>query len=245
MESRDLAVLTIRASAAIAAGGVALAEPLAGLAAAGLIPVLDQAVGRWQAAQARNAGKALDEAVEVSALAPEDFLGRLTQTPARLLLLGSALNAAAQSTYEERVRALGRALASGALAADDARVDEEQLWVAVMADIDAPHLRIIQYLMRDHPDRQGPMVTQQPTLAEVAGASYLMTGRLLATLERHDLAKWRWGESYPRAYPESRGGWASEKWWQRGGLTAALIDRFHAAGDVQSSPLQTAEGPGQ
>lgn len=222
-------MLVIRASAAVAAGGAALANPVVGLAAAGLLPALDQAVTQLQKKQARNVGQALDEAVRVSDLPPEELLERLTGNSARLLLLGNALNAAAQSTYEERVRALGQALASGALAADDARVDEEQIWVTVMADIEVPHLRIIEYLMRDHPDRSGPMVTQQDTLAQVSGASYLMTSRLLATLERHGLARSRLGSSYPRAYPESRGASGSEEWWQRGELTEPLLDRFRAA----------------
>ncbi len=40
---------------------------------------------------------------------------------------------------------------------DDARVDEERLWVAILADVEAPHLRILAHLTRDEADQPNGM----------------------------------------------------------------------------------------
>lgn len=226
MEDSDLAALVFRSSAAVAAGGAAIDSPLAGLAAAGLLPFVDEAVRRWQARQARNVARALEVAVDSAAVPPEDLLRRLTGDPSRLALFGEALTAAATSAVDSKVRVLGRALASGALAEDEALVDEERLWTRILLDIEAPHLRIMDYLMRDDPrEGRGRIIAQQPDLASVAGASYLMTGLLLTTLERHGLTKSRDGSSYPKSYQL-----ANETFWERGGLASSLMERFRDAG---------------
>ncbi|SNR95427.1 hypothetical protein SAMN06272737_14612 [Blastococcus mobilis] len=173
---------------------------------------------------------ALDEAAEASGLRIDNLLDRLAADPARLVFLSEALTAAARSTFSERVRALGRALASGALADDEARVDEERLWVAILAGVEAPHLRILRQLMLPRDQQPYGTTPQQLTLAEAAGVSYVMAGHLLADLERHGLASWRWGETYPQSYREAQGASASEKFWQPTSLTPELLDRFRAAG---------------
>jgi hypothetical protein len=235
MDDKEAAALTLRATAGAVAASAATVDPGLGITLAILPPVLDEGIKKWQASQARATARALDVAADASGLEPKAVVDRLTADPARLLLLGEAINAAARSSYDERICALGRALATGALAVDGAKVDEERLWVEILADIEAPHLRMLEYLMRDHPDRTGSMVTQQPTLARVAGVSYPMARVLLATLERRNLARWRWGESFPKGYIESAGASASEQWWQRDSLTPLLMDRFREAADLNAS----------
>jgi hypothetical protein len=230
VDPKEKTGLAVRVGGAVAAAAASIADPVAGLVAAGLVPAAEAAVSRWQAQQARNVENALSDAAEASGLGIDHLLDRLAADPTRLVFLSEALTAAARSTFSERIRALGRALASGALAADDAKVDEERLWVGILAAVEAPHLRILQQLVLPRDQQPHGTAPQQPTLAEAAGVSYVMAGRLLADLERHGLADWRWGETYPQSYPEAHGASASEKFWSPTRLTPELLDRFRAAG---------------
>jgi len=64
------------------------------------------------------------------------------------LLTGFALNAAARTTLEGKLRTLGRSLASGLLAEDNATIDVEQLILAAIADIEGPQLAMLELLVR-------------------------------------------------------------------------------------------------
>lgn len=59
--------------------------------------------------------------------------------------------AKAETAVEAKIRALGDALANGALANDDARLDEERIWVQVLAAVEAPQLRVLHVLSADKP----------------------------------------------------------------------------------------------
>jgi hypothetical protein len=67
------------------------------------------------------------------------------------LLAGTAMVAAAYTTWEDKVRTLGRSLASGVLASDDAEVDIEQLIMSAIADIEGPHLALLDLLVAWRP----------------------------------------------------------------------------------------------
>ncbi|HEX2063816.1 MAG TPA: hypothetical protein VHE80_05285 [Acidimicrobiales bacterium] len=88
---------------------------------------------------ARRAGQVVETALDTSALDPEAFLTRVLDNEKLLLLLAMAVDAARHSQVEAKVQAPGRALASGALAADDAEIDEAQLVASTLADLEAPH----------------------------------------------------------------------------------------------------------
>jgi hypothetical protein len=64
------------------------------------------------------------------------------------LLTGFALNAAARTTLEGKLRTLGRSLASGLLADDNATIVTEQLIIAAIADIEGPQLAMLELLVR-------------------------------------------------------------------------------------------------
>jgi hypothetical protein len=63
------------------------------------------------------------------------------------LLTGLALDAAWQTAWEDKVRTLGRSLASGLLADDNATIGIEQLIIAAIADIEGPHLAMLDLLV--------------------------------------------------------------------------------------------------
>jgi hypothetical protein len=115
---------------------------------------------------------------------------------------------ATRTAFPPKVRALALALASG-LADDRARIDDEQLVIAALSDLEAPHVSLLEPLVRRMPDfrekggigaasvsvsDQGPdwsvgsrvwkvswISEARPTLAPVLPA-------LLGTLQRHGLA---------------------------------------------------------
>lgn len=69
----------------------------------------------------------------------EDVLVRLgTTDPARLELTMQVLEAAARTTYEDRIRALGRVLAQGL---QDDVADEARFLIAAIGDVEAPTFR--------------------------------------------------------------------------------------------------------
>lgn len=71
----------------------------------------------------------------------DDAIGDLR----RAQLLGSALQAAAQTVSQQKIGALSRALANG-LVGDEARIDEEQLVLDALAEIETPHIRVLVQL---------------------------------------------------------------------------------------------------
>jgi hypothetical protein len=74
-----------------------------------------------------------------------------------LLDLAAAVVAAASETMvEAKIRMLGRALATGALAADDAVVDEQRFLVNTLADLEAPHIRVLHQLSIEHEGYDSP-----------------------------------------------------------------------------------------
>jgi hypothetical protein len=64
----------------------------------------------------------------------------------RLALFDRAVEAAARTALHGKARMLGRALASGALASDDAELDRAELRLEVIADLEAPHVKVLELL---------------------------------------------------------------------------------------------------
>jgi hypothetical protein len=96
----------------------------------------------------RQAEEVLEIAAHESAQTVDDLLARLTANPSRLQLAAAAVTAAAETALQAKVRALGRALATGALAADDAEVDEQRFLVDTLRDLEAPHVRVLDQISR-------------------------------------------------------------------------------------------------
>ncbi|MGH9252022.1 MAG: hypothetical protein ACRD0W_21270, partial [Acidimicrobiales bacterium] len=88
---------------------------------------------------------ASDEAADVFGDA-EQLLERISSDDRLLWLLDTTVDAAARASTEQKARALGRALAEGALASDDARIDEAQFMARVLADVETIDVRVLANL---------------------------------------------------------------------------------------------------
>jgi hypothetical protein len=130
-----------------------------------------------QRAEAR-AGLMLDIAAS-QAGTEERLLEAIGSDERRLRLLEQAIRAAETSRVEEKVHAIGRALASGALAEDDAVIDEVSILIAAIADLEIPHIRVLRLLM------QIPLTLGQ--LGSQLRASPELIQALVAALRRHGL----------------------------------------------------------
>src|SRR5260370_1243360 len=98
-----------------------------------------------------NYWRARQVAVLVSAIhagIPVDELDeRINASERTQLLTGFALSAATRTAWDDKVRTLGRSLASGLLADDGAKIDTEQMIIAAIADIEGPQLAMLELLV--------------------------------------------------------------------------------------------------
>jgi hypothetical protein len=130
--------------------------------------------------------EALAESAEAEAGETFDvLLERARQDDTRSDLAEEVLQQAFDTAVEWKMRALGRALAQGLLADDEAEIDEVRLMLAAMKDLEAPHVRVLQRLYSEG-DRYNGIVDYQ--LASMFPNGLRVLYALLKTLERHGLA---------------------------------------------------------
>lgn len=147
-ESPTLAAMVV--AGGIVAAATASFGPPGAIAAAMLTPgaerLVEKAAAEWRREGQRKAAVALSEAADDSGTSVEHILEQMGSHPSRLALLAEALNVAARTSLDAKVRMLGSALASGALAEDDARIDEQHLRVTVLRELEAPHLKVLEVI---------------------------------------------------------------------------------------------------
>lgn len=95
--------------------------------------------------RSRSAATALDEASLRLDRNADEVVELATESPESAQLLAETLFAAARTVNENKIRALARALANG-LRDDEARPDEQQLIVAALAEVEAPHIKVLTHL---------------------------------------------------------------------------------------------------
>jgi hypothetical protein len=141
-----------RAAAAAlgAAAGAVMAGPVGAIAGAALGPVLEPLVsGTW--AEISESARRRQTDVLFSAIHAgvpiEEMEERIKASERTKLITGLALSAAARTAWEDKVRTLGRSLASGLLADDNATIDVEQMIIAAIADIEGPQLAMLEMLV--------------------------------------------------------------------------------------------------
>ncbi|HST47409.1 hypothetical protein [Jatrophihabitans sp.] len=140
-KATEIAVRT--ALAALVAGGDPLAAAAAQLLAPPLASLTQGAISEWRRHSANQIDLALSTATADAGIDPEALFDRLTGDPKRLLLLRDALQSAAATSMQSKARAFGRAIANGALTADDAKIDNEALVVRALADLESPHVQVL------------------------------------------------------------------------------------------------------
>jgi hypothetical protein len=144
-----------------------------------------------------QAGRTLELAARQANLGLEELQRRLAGSPHRLQLTAAALAAAANTTLEAKLRALGRALATGALTTDDAVIDEQRFLVDTLADLEAPHLRVLHQLSIEHegywpevyaPGQEGAHGWSLRDLADSLPGQEAVLEPILSVLAGHALA---------------------------------------------------------
>lgn len=172
-----------RATAAAAGavlGGV-LAGPLGVAVGAGLGPILEPLVsGVWAELSERARQRqtnvlfwAIQNGVPV-----EEMEERINASERTQLLTGIALSAASRTAWEDKLRTLGRSLASGLLAEDNATIDTEQMIIASINDIEGPQLAMLELMVRWAPGRLvGPPLIDGPLDVPAYSHSRSLDGR--------------------------------------------------------------------
>lgn len=159
--------------AAAAAGGaylgLAIGGPVGLIAGAALGPLLEPFVRHvWDElrgdAQQRQ-GATLAAAAEVLGSDPEELERLVLASDQSRLQAGIALSAAARTTWAPKVIAIGRALAAGLIAADDARIDTEPLIMAALADIEVPHASLLDLIVGHWPLQSAEGLIAEPITA--------------------------------------------------------------------------------
>jgi hypothetical protein len=118
-------------------------------------------------------------------MTPQQLESRISASTTNVDLADAALSGAATAAYDPRIVVLGRALAAGLLAEDEARVDVERLIIRAVSDLEASHVRLLDLACADDqfPTSFEELVARKaPNLAPHVGV-------LTATLTRRHLLK--------------------------------------------------------
>lgn len=215
MDETEHASLGLKAVTATTAAMIALQDPGTGIFIAGAVPILDEMQARWLRRERQKVGQAIQVAVDKTGFSADDFLKELTKDDLRLALLSEALSAAARTAVDAKIRALGVALANGALANDDARLDEERVWVQILAEVEAPQLRVLQVLSADKPADESHftwMYDQTGRAVKAFGTeSSVIRERLISAMESQSLIQRKYGDQLPASYDLRGGASASDR----------------------------------
>jgi hypothetical protein len=127
-------------------GLASLASVYAGAAATAFAPIAlamaNAAVKRIGRRRIENATETLLEGAKAADISVAEFIDRAASDDRRHELLARALTVAQDAAWRNKRRALGHALAAGVVR-DDARIDEELLFVRAVDDIDEMHIRLL------------------------------------------------------------------------------------------------------
>jgi hypothetical protein len=106
-------------------------------------PVADQLVRAGLGLYHRRGALACETAIRKVGWPPDELLRRIVSDQRLLDLAVTVVTAASKTALEVKIRALGRALAAGALSSDDGVLEEQQLLVNLLAFLEAPHIRLL------------------------------------------------------------------------------------------------------
>lgn len=192
-----------------AAAGLVVGGPAGAVVGGAAGPVVSAAVSklldRVVPARRRRADRMAAGAARRADMTADELVDRLSENERKLLLAAAALTAASNTDLEAKLAALAEALAEGALTEDESRLELESLFVAAVADIERPHLRVVQAMRPEGPAAVGARrarftaaeLSQQ--LPDIAS----MVGPALATLERHGVVERR-PHSFQRVIEDQR-----------------------------------------
>lgn len=131
-----------------------------------------------------------ETALGASGLGPDDLGEALTGDPEMIALTQKVLDAAAASGNEQKLRGLGDLLGRAAANPGD-RLDETQVLVAALAELEAPHLLVLDVLTQQPPGQWvgGSLIGWTPTqVRERVSLDPQFVFPCLNALTRHGLA---------------------------------------------------------
>jgi hypothetical protein len=161
--------------------GLAVGGPAGAVAGAVAEPAVEQLVKEALALRRRRAERVYELAAVEAGISPEELLQRILGDERLLGLAAAVVAAASETALDAKIRALGRALATGALAADEAVVAEQRLLVNILADLEAPHVRLLAQLAKPNV-REAFMGRADPHSFERYGWTFEELRRALPTL---------------------------------------------------------------
>ena len=142
----------------------------------------------------RNAAEALEHAADAAGEPVGEFAAKAVAHDRSQELLAPYAVTAQDTALREKRLALGRALAAG-VRGDDAKIDEELLFIRAIADMDTPHIRLLFRMASEQIPPGGQsgsvfhggwsldtLMARDPGLGEAIPA-------LLWTLESHGLVR--------------------------------------------------------
>jgi hypothetical protein len=144
-----------------------------------LLTTVLNALTRVGRRRAEHAADTLLDAADKAELPVEEFFDRAVADDRRHELFTRALNIAQDTALRDKRRALGRALAAGVMG-DEARIDEELLFVRAVDDIDEMHIRLLGRFADGGRLTAGDIVQADPWLEDGVLA-------LLGQLQSHGL----------------------------------------------------------
>jgi hypothetical protein len=100
---------------------------------------------------------------DAASVSVEEFIDKGATDEHRHELFARALAVAQDAAWRNKRRALGRALAAGVLG-DDARVDEEMLFIRAVDDLDEVHVRLPGHLANGGRPTAGDIALTDPGL---------------------------------------------------------------------------------
>jgi hypothetical protein len=104
--------------------------------------IMTAAVQRLGKRRTEHAADTLIDAADAAGLPLAEFMDRAVSNDRRHELFARSLGIAQDTALRDKRRALGRALAVGAMG-DDARIDEELLFMRAVDDLDEMHIRLL------------------------------------------------------------------------------------------------------
>jgi hypothetical protein len=139
---------------------------------------------KLRARRVRNATETALYAVDAAGLTPEEFLDRAVSDDRRHELLARALTIAQDAALAKKRKVLGYSLAAGVMG-DDAKIDEETLFMRAVGDIDESHIRLLGLLLNPPPQGFGGWTADEIRVADPGLAEAMLA--LLGTLGLHGL----------------------------------------------------------
>jgi hypothetical protein len=136
--------------------GYQLGGPLGAAVGGGMTPYLaalvDNVIAEVRTDRRDNIAEMAEAAGTAAGLGPEVLGERMRRSQRTRLLTANAAESAAKTAWPPKVRALGRVLADGLIAADEAKIDVAELALTAMADLERPHVMTLDLLAGNRVD---------------------------------------------------------------------------------------------